>query len=120
MSKKLTTTDVRKKLERLGAPVPRFHSVYHLKGDTFAIFAGESDYCHRAAAAIRRAGYWAKVEMIADSAMLLMNFSGTEWEDGFIPENLAGLPLRPAEPTQTSMFDDGDEMTTTQGQRSEI
>lgn len=103
----MTPKDARHKLAGLGVEPPAYHSVRKLRGDTFCIFAGDPEYIDRAASALRKAGFWAKVDAItAVASMLQFNVAGTEWQDGMIPENLAALPLRPEPPRQLSLFED--------------
>ena len=98
---------IRKKLEQIGAPVPIHHLVIRVKGDTFQVFSTLPEYADRAVATIRRAGYWAKMSMREEhAAIFLLNFAGTEWQDGMIPENLAALPLRDEPPQQMGLFTD--------------
>lgn len=105
----MNTTDVRKKLALINAPLPTRSVVMRFRGETFMVIASEPDYADRAAGRVRLHGYWAQLSQRDDLlSMLFVNFAGTEWQDGMIPENLAALPLRDAPPKQTSMFDEGE------------
>lgn len=106
MSKKRTTKEVRKKLETIGVFIPRGMNMFHINGDTFHLIGWQPGWEQPAAAKIRQHGYFARLIQLPDSDVfcMIINLYGTEWQDGLIPENLAGLPLREEADTQPPLF----------------
>ncbi len=102
-----TTKDVRKKLETIGVYIPKGMNMFHVKGDTYHLIGFAPDEWTQATiAAIRRNGYFVN-RLQPDSGqvfIMIINLYGTEWQDGLIPENLAGLPLREPDDKQLPLL----------------